>query len=198
MPWILDEDAAMKTLVSGLVVSDEKNAHRSVKAWFGMPDVEVRTRTYPFLTIDLIGLAEDRPRQRAGPYFHEFAYVPDGFPAKGVTDTYNAAIPAEAYLLTYQVSSWARNPRHDRQLLSQLLSGPLPLRWGVVPVGSGAAANMRRLDVQRMDKRDTADHDGKRLFRNVFTCQMSSELFFWQIEAVKRATSLVLDITQTG
>lgn len=198
MPFILDEDQGIKTLVSGLFVSDENNSRRKVGVWFGMPDVEVRARSYPFLTVDLVGLAEDKTRQMSGRYVHDFQYTPEGFPNKRAdSDIYVSDLPPEAYNLTYQVSSWARNPRHDRQLLGQLLSGPLPLRWGFCAVGSGDAETIRRLDI-RMDKRDTADSDGKRLFRNVFTCQMSSELFFWQVEAVTATSSVVLDLIQTG
>jgi hypothetical protein len=192
MPFILDEDEGLKSILQNLSVTDEKNARRRVGVWFGMPDPEVRQRAYPFITVDLINLAEDATRQMAGPYTHTFPYTPEVFPAGDHTTTYQSDLWPEAYTLTYQVGTWARNPRHDRQLLQQLLDGPLPLRWGVVPVGTGAAATMRRLDV-RLNKRDGVDHDGKRLFRNVFTCAMSSELFFWQVQAVKQATTVVID-----
>lgn len=197
MPFILDEDEGLKAILQNLLVTDEKNASRKVGVWFGMPDPEVRVRAYPFMTIDLIGLAEDPARALAGPYFHTFQYVPESFPSKGPDDIYYGDLWPEPYTLTYQVQSWARNPRHDRQLLQQLLDGPLPLRWGVCPVGTGAAATMRRLDV-RLNKRDGIDHDGKRLFRNVFTCAMSAELFFWQVQALQPPTSVVIDVEQTG
>lgn len=199
MPFILDEDAAMKELLTGagITVTDEKNSSRPVKSWFGMPDVEVRQRSYPFLTIDLLAIAEDKTRQRSGEYRHVFGYTPESFPTATANQTFTAKVPPEAYILTYQVSSWARNPRHDRQLLAQLLNGPLPLRWGQVNVGTGAAANIRRLDI-RMDKRDTADSDGKRLFRNVFTCQMSSELYYWQVQAIQQVTTVDIDVSYTG
>lgn len=194
MAFLLDEDAGMKELLNGagLTVSDERNAVRPVKTWFGMPDVEVRQRSYPFLTIDLIAIAEDKERQRSGAYRHVFQYTPDGYATLPAGQTYTADVPPEAYTLTYQVSSWARNPRHDRQLLYGLLSGPLPLRWGQVAVGTGASQTYRRLDIS-MAKRDSTDSDGKRLFRNIFTCQMSSELFYWQLAAIKQATSTFID-----
>lgn len=197
MPFILDEDAGLKAILQNLLVTDEKNATRKVGVWFGMPDPEIRARAYPFMTIDLINLAEDPTRQMSGPYVQAFPYVPEGFPAKDDTELYYADLPPQAYLLTYQVTSWARNPRHDRQLLQQLLDGPLPLRWGVCPVGSGEAATMRRLDV-RLNKRDGTDADGKRLFRNIFTCAMSSELFFWQVQAIKAVSSVEVDVNFIG
>lgn len=194
MPFLLDEDAGMKALLTeaNLTVVDEKNPTRPVKAWFGMPDVEVRNRSYPFLTIDLIAIQEDKPRQRSGAYQHVFQYIPDSFPPAISGQKYVADVPPEAYMLTYQVSSWARNPRHDRQLLYALLNGPLPLRWGQVAVGSGAAENYRRLDIT-VAKRDSADGDGKRLFRNIFTCQMSSELYYWQVQAVQQVLTTFID-----
>ena len=55
-PFIIAEDLALKTLLSGITVSDDSNASRPVKAWFGYPDVEVRDQTFPFITIDLIDI----------------------------------------------------------------------------------------------------------------------------------------------
>ena len=198
MPFILDEDAGIKALLAGMTVTDEKNAVRRVNVWFGMPDVEIRARSFPFVTVDLISLAEDPARQMSGGYRHDWSYTPEGFPSKvRSSDVYFSALPAQAYTMTYQVSTWARNPRHDRELLAQLLSSRLPLRWGHCTVGTGAARTVRRLDV-RMDKRDRADTDGKRLFRNVFTCAMSSELFFWQVQAIQAATTVSINVTTSG
>ena len=56
MTFIISEDEALKTLMQGIVVSDEKNNTRSVQAWFSNPDPELRKQTYPYVTIELIGV----------------------------------------------------------------------------------------------------------------------------------------------
>ena len=56
MPYIINEDKALKTLVSGITVSDSGNATRPVGVWFGQPDNEIRQQSYPYITIDLVGL----------------------------------------------------------------------------------------------------------------------------------------------
>ncbi len=40
MSFIIAEDQALKTLMQGITVSDEKNNTRSVQAWFSNPDTE--------------------------------------------------------------------------------------------------------------------------------------------------------------
>jgi len=51
MTFALAEDAAIKTYLSGMTVSDEKSASRPVGVWFGYPDVELRQQIFPFVTI---------------------------------------------------------------------------------------------------------------------------------------------------
>ena len=65
-PFIVAEDLALKTHLSGLTVSDEKSASRQVKLWFGYPDVEVRAQEFPFVTIDLIDIVPSIERQTSG------------------------------------------------------------------------------------------------------------------------------------
>ena len=54
MPYIINEDKALKALVSGITVSDSGNPTRPVGVWFGQPDNEIRQQSYPYITIDLV------------------------------------------------------------------------------------------------------------------------------------------------
>ncbi len=52
MPFILNEDKALKAALSGITVSDSGNPTRPVGVWFGQPDPEIRFQSYPYITID--------------------------------------------------------------------------------------------------------------------------------------------------
>jgi hypothetical protein len=78
--------------------------------------------------------------------------------------------------LDYQVTTYARQPRHDRQILAQLLYTKIPLRFAVLNVGPDTQfGTTRRLDVLDISKRDITEQ-GKRLFVNAITVRISSEI----------------------
>ena len=170
MPVIINEDNALKTLLSGLTVSDAGNAARPVGVWFGQPDAQIRQQSYPYITIDLIGISEAQERVHAG--LVELNYVPEGVdPDKDYLVQY--PIPVD---LMYQVTTYARQPRHDRELLAQLLYSKIPLRFAVLTVGDNTVqGTTRRLDVLDISKRDITEQ-GKRLFVNAITVRVSSEI----------------------
>ena len=174
MPVIINEDNALKKLLSGITVSDAGNPARPVGVWFGQPDVQIRQQSYPYITIDLIGISEARERIHAGNTTLD--YVPEGVdPDKNYIVQY--PIPVD---LMYQITTFARQPRHDRQIMAQLF-GPtrLPLRFGMIAIPEDNTA--RRLDMLRISKRDTTEQD-KRLFCNVYTIQISSEFLRGDLE----------------
>lgn len=167
MPYIINEDKALKTLLSGITVADSGNPARPVGVWFGQPDVEIRQQTYPYITIELIGVSEAFDRAHRG--YVDYPYMPEG------------ANPEEAYAgwypipvnLNYQVTTYARQPRHDRQIMNALFSpGRLPLRFGLMQIPEDGT--VRRVDVLGFVKRDTTEQD-KRLFSNIYNVQISSE-----------------------
>ena len=174
MPVIINEDNALKKLLNGITVSDAGNASRPVGVWFGQPDIQIRQQSYPYITIDLIGVNEARERIHAGNT--TLNYVPEGAdPDKNYIVQY--PIPVD---LMYQITTFARQPRHDRQIMAQLF-GPtrLPLRFGMIAIPEDNTA--RRLDMLRFSKRDTTEQD-KRLFCNVYTIQISSEFLRGDLE----------------
>jgi len=69
-PLFLEEDNMLKELLKGISVHDQRADNeqiaRPVQVWFGQPDVELRDQTYPFITIDLIDILEDRARSHRG------------------------------------------------------------------------------------------------------------------------------------
>jgi len=187
MPFILNEEAALKTLLSGMTVADAGNSARPVAVFYGQPDKEMRSQSYPYITIDLVGVSEEVDRTHRGSLTipTDSMYTPEGATEGQIT---SFPIPVQ---LNYQVSTWARQPRHDRQIIAQLFSyGRLPLRFGQLPIPQDGTN--RRLDVLGFSKRDTTEGD-KRLFSNVYNIRISAELFqdvLYQIYEVTQAPTI--------
>lgn len=179
MTFIIAEDEALRNMLIGMTVSDNKSASRTVGVWFGQPDQEIRAQSFPFITIDLIDISEARERVMAG-RVNPWYMAPESLSEDMSWDMWYPT-PIN---LDYQVTTFARQPRHDRQIVAQLLGHRLPLRFGSLPVvqtvtGSGnneiQNITMRRLDVLNVVKRDITEA-GKRMFMNVFTVRISSEI----------------------
>lgn len=180
MTFIVSEDEALRNSLMGMTVSDSKNPSRSVGVWFGQPDPEIRAQSFPFITIDLIDITEARERVMSGvsqPWYYE----PEGLESDEDWEMYYPT-PIN---LDYQITTFARQPRHDRQILGQLIGQRLPLRFGALDVvekvevdgddNETVFVTTRRLDVLRVLKRDVTEA-GKRMFMNVFTVRVSSEV----------------------
>jgi len=173
MPFVINEEEALKKLLTGITVSDGGNSARPVGVFYGQPDPQIRQQSYPYITLDLVGIQEDTTRAHRG-------YVPTTYPVEGSTldvgSLTDFPIPVDLF---YQISTWSRQPRHDRQLIAALFSpGRLPLRFGQLFITEDAT--LRRLDVLGFSKRDSTESD-KRLFNNVYNIRISSELFPDQI-----------------
>ena len=188
-PLFLEEDNMLKELLKGISVTDQRADNeqigRPVQVWFGQPDVELRDQTYPFITIDLIDILEDRARSHRGKVDKTTALYlqPANFPVnKGWEIDY--PIPVN---LDYQVTTYSRHPRHDRAILSELLYSRLKFRNATL---IGNDDTVRRLDVLDVSKRDVVEQ-AKRLFVNAITVRVSSEIAqdmyeeFYKVQKVK-------------
>ena len=183
MTFLLSEDEAIRNLLKGLVVTDQKatgvGTPRSVGVWFGQPDQELTPQKYPYITIDMIDIAEDFARSMRGrvkPGYIDNPATIDGtvsFDPETQGWDINWPIPVN---IDYQITTYARQPRHDRELLAQLMYTRLPLRFGTLDTGTNdVTGTTRRLDVLDVSKRDVTEQ-GKRLFVNAFTVRISSEI----------------------
>jgi len=172
MSFIIAEDQALKTLMQGIVVSDEKNNTRSVQAWFSNPDPELRNQSYPYVTIELIGVEWANYRQTSG-FFIDNDRQGTVSPSSG--EVFEYEVPA-AWDLMYQITSYSRHPRHDRAIISHLLNNDFVANRGFLPVPNelGTEISYRHIILENFAKRDTVE-DGRRLFRNVFTVLVTSE-----------------------
>lgn len=175
MTFLLSEDKALREKLEGIIVADQRANYegqpRKVGVWFGMPDQELRDQSYPYMTIDMIDVSRDFSREMRGLVSKDdpnAAYLFDGA-SEDLGAEINLPIPVN---IDYQITTYARHPRHDRELVAQLMSNILPLRSGVLELDDGT---YRRLDVMDIAKRDLVEQ-GKRLFMNAFTVRVSSEI----------------------
>jgi hypothetical protein len=170
--FLFAEDKALKEHLKGIVVSDLKNPERTVKVWFGYPDVELRTQEYPYLVIDLYDIQPANDRQAGGIWMDNTNRGTE-LPSE---NTYSYYAP-QTYDLYYQVSSYARHPRHDRGIMLNMLNSKIPGKFGhlLVPQENGVGTVARHMFLEGFVKRDSIE-DGRRLFRNVFSIRVVSEM----------------------
>ena len=178
MTFLLSEDLALRTRLQGMVVNDQKAdgtsaGTRPVGVFYAMPDQELRTQTYPYATIEMIDVQKDSEREMRGTTDAAYLIPKDatlmddnGNPMEFLADL---PIPVN---IDYQITTFSRHPLHDREIVSQLLHKKLPFRFGYLELNDGT---VRRLDVMDVSKRDTVEQ-GKRLFMNVVTVRISSEV----------------------
>jgi len=182
-PFIVAEDLALKTHLAGLTVADEKSAARQVKIWFGYPDVEVRAQEFPFITIDLIDIVPTTERQNSG-VMYDSDYNGTIAPSAGVFYKYDIPV---AYDLVYQVTSYARHPRHDRAIMYQLLN-KFPSKFGklAVPNQLGTETGYRSMFLDGFVKRDAVESEtgNRRLLRNALSVRIVSEMSPLLVDAV--------------
>ena len=186
MTFLLSEDEALRNLLLGMVVTDQKSTtgagpQRSVKVYFGQPDQELRDQTYPYITIDMIDIAEDTTRAMRGLVKPSYFSDPTDM-VQGTQDVNEVIYDPELHdweihwpipvSIDYQITTYARQPRHDREILAQILYTKIPMRFATLQPDDGT---VRRLDLLDISKRDITEQ-GKRLFVNAFTVRVSSEI----------------------
>ena len=190
MSFIVAEDEALKNYLRNIRVSDEKNASREVGVWFSIPDVETRQQSYPYMTIELMDVERAAYRQHSGRFVDNDRQGTQ-VPQPNVVYNYEMPIPWD---LTYQVTSYARHPRHDRQIINYLLSNQLIGQRGFlqVPNELGTESSYRHLTLEGFTKRDMVE-DGRRLYRNVFTIRLTSETVTGNRQGVGEVSDVLIN-----
>ena len=173
MTFLLSEDKAIRELLTGITVTDQKsesdNEPRAVGVWFGQPDQEIRSQSYPYITIDMIDISQDRQREMRGVTNAEYLKPANLVLSEDEDFEVDLPIPVN---IDYQITTFCRHPRHDRQLMAEVLYSRLPFRFGTLDLNDNT---VRRLDVLEVAKRDLVEQ-GKRLFMNAITVRVSSEI----------------------
>lgn len=187
--WVLDEDFALRQRLEGMTVSDGARENRKVGVWFGHPDQELRAQHYPYVIVDLVDISEELDRAERGWYqvrtdLGLSAGLFKEQPAASENIFMHVPIPIR---LTYQITTFARNPRHDRQLLNQIIRDRrIPMQGGALYTHDGTN---RRLDVLDFSKRDSTELE-KRLQSNVWIVAVSSEVPWQDVLRASRVNTI--------
>lgn len=213
--FTLAEDAALKNRLANLYVSDDRDMRRPVKVFFRYPDGETE-KEYPFVTIELIDINYAAVRQESEkryyipntitgastPYYARYASdLPMYFPSEYTNaelqtlwedgDAYAYADQMVPVDLLYQVSTYTRSQRHDRQLTAAMLRYVFPFRRGFIQIPEdGTSRRCDILDWRSVDLLDQESGYKKRTFRKVLTVQINAELPQQDLAFVKRVTQV--------
>jgi hypothetical protein len=84
MPWLLNEDAALKKKLQGLTVTDANApiGGRPVPVRFRLPETELSDTQFPLIVIEHAGLSRDPEREHRG--YIQLPYVPEGEDPRGI------------------------------------------------------------------------------------------------------------------
>lgn len=209
--FLLAEDEALKVRFSSLTVSDDREPTRPVQVFFRYPEGEVE-RLYPFITLELIDIVYARNRQHSivdqylyqegddwGDHPSALQYWPSESHSPSVPAGYEYSrtyefVPVD---ILYQVSTFTRSALHDRQLSSQILYKILPFRYNSIYIPADNTS--RRLDMLDWTTADLLDPESgyrKRIFRKIYTVQMTAELPTTELIGVKQAQSIQTTLVQ--
>lgn len=198
MPWILNEDSALKTKLSGLTVTDAAiTGPVPVDVRFTVPEDEYSDFTYPLITLTHAQIERDPERESRG--IIELSALPEDLdPADG---PFFADVPVP-FNIDYQVILYTRFVQHRTLLLAQLAAFDyLPERFGYLQIPEDDT--IRRLDLLGGPELNSGrDSNDKRLFTAVYRIRVSTELYllgippttFPSVESVR----LTIDDTFSG
>lgn len=187
MAWLLDEDDALKDKLTGFTVLNYgTDTQVPIAVYFRFPDPEIITRTFPHIAIDLteINFVPERAQRGSEFLFNYATEQATPNPPGSYQSAYDFPLP---FSLVYQLACYSRNPRHDRQMAG-LLYSLFPASFGSIDM-SNYDGTSRRADFVSSIRRDTVDNKNKRLYRNIFTIAVSTELMMGQVTQVVSTAS---------
>jgi hypothetical protein len=195
--FTLAEDAALKRRVSQMAVTDDRDNERLVKVFFRYPEGETE-KEYPFATIELIDINFARERQESERNYYyasgvgltpeqqtnytSINYYPSELNAGELDDMVEDGqfLSTDQFVavdLLYQVTTYCRSQRHDRQLTALMLRRVFPFRRGFIELPEDGT--IRRCDLLNWSTSDLLDQEAaykKRIFRKVYTLRVNSEI----------------------
>lgn len=189
MPWLFNEDAAMKKKLQGLQVFDANNpAGKNVPVRFRLPETEVSNLDFPIIVISQLSWTLANDREHRG--FIQLPYAPEGFSTwwedngnePGVAQFEPADSPYYSffplpYNFDYQIDLYCRFMRdHTLPLVSQL-AGPSRLdpKFGYLDIPQdGTKRTMQLLGGPSLQA--IKDENDKRLFQVTYLVRVFSEL----------------------
>jgi hypothetical protein len=202
VPWLLNEDAAIKAKFQGLFVTDSSAPPegRPVAVRFTVPSYELATMDYPTIVISHSGISRASDREHRGSTF--LPYIPEGFPKDTPGQDGQPYIPDGAisvdpsrspffiedypipHNIDYQVVVYNRLEQHQTELTAALAAiDRIPSRFGYVEVPEDGT--VRSLDLIGGPERVAdKDENGKRVFKTHYAVRVYSELPLYAVQNV--------------
>ena len=154
MPWIYNEDAALKLKLQGLQVTDANApSGRTVPVRFRLPEDELATLSYPLIIIEHRPITFRGNEQHRG--YIQIPYAPEGY-SEWFQDGQNFAPDTSPYWgwfpiavnLNYAVTVYTRKmPGHLQPLMVQLSLNPyLPFQFGFLDIPQDGTVRSMFLD----------------------------------------------------
>jgi hypothetical protein len=183
VPWIYNEDAALKLKLQGLTVGDPNNSSRPVPVRYRLPEDELATLTYPCIIIEHVGINPAPEREHRG--YIQLQYAPEGLPIWWPTyatsydptlSPYYSWFPLP-YNMDYSVTVYTRKmAEHLQPLLATLATeNYLPYHFGYLDIPQdGTVRNMFLMEGPQIQY--GKDKDDKRLFRATYMIRVMTEI----------------------
>jgi len=198
MPWILNEDAALKSKLTGLLVSDTNAGAgaRPVLCRYRMPEAEFATATFPMIIIARQNILKDDEREHRGKT--RLMYTPESVGAWNPlvedysTSPYNVDFPIP-FNINYEVVVYSRKEQHNIELVGQLAQQELlPARFGYLEIPEDGT--VRSLFLEGGPEFESAkDADGKRIYRTHYVVRIATEMAP-TIAAIASATEIDISV----
>lgn len=185
MPWLRNEDSALKKKLQGLTVTDGNSPvnGRKVPVRYRLPQDELATLSYPIIIIEHAGLYPAPDREHRG--YIQLPYCPEGFQpwwTPGATEIdpslspYYGLFPMP-YNFDYQVTVYARfMVDHIQPLVATLATeNYLPAKFGFLQIPQDGT--VRSMFLQGGPEFGYGkDEDDKRIFKVTYLIRVLSEL----------------------
>lgn len=206
MPWLLNEDAALKAKLQGVQVFDTNDPNgRNVPVRFRLPETEVSDLTFPIIVISHNGWYLANEREHRG--FIQLPYAPEGLapwwddsggPAEAIFEPVNS--PYQSYFplpynFDYKIEVYARfMHEHTIPIVSTLAAyNRLNAKFGFLDIPQdGTKRTLQLLGGPDLDT--LKDDNDKRLFKVTYLVRVFSELVPAVVQSVL-ATSVNLDLS---
>ncbi|KUL44739.1 hypothetical protein ADL22_12405 [Streptomyces sp. NRRL F-4489] len=176
MPWLLNEDAALRRKLQGLSVKDG-SMETPVGVRFSYPESELADQTFPLIVLERTRAVRDPRREARGVV--QLGYAPEGYaPWPGMAD--GAASPYYTdnpipYRIEYQVNVLCRKQAHLTDLVARLSSVDLlPVRFGYLEVPEDGT--VRSLELEGPEFHIGWDEHQKRLLTAAYLVSVTSEV----------------------
>ncbi|WP_274032536.1 putative Ig domain-containing protein [Streptomyces sp. MMBL 11-1] len=195
MPFLLNEDKALKSKLQGLMVHDATSgAGRRVTVRYKNPEYEMADATYPLALITHSRISRDEEREHRGVV--NLHYAPEGYApwadmADPTLSPYTAEMPIPLNI-DYQIDAYARKETHLIEITGALMGFDyFPHRFGYLSVPEDGT--VRRLDLMGgPEYSETKDDKGKRLFIASWAIRVSSEIFLSEIRTLTPAQRVLI------